>query len=274
MTPHIECHLETAGPFPDLKRLERLARFVLEAEGAGAEEVGVVLTDNAGIQALNRAYLGRDEPTDVLAFGLTEGAGNQPTVVVGKKGRPYLGDVVISLERAREQASDYGHSWEEECKTLLVHGLLHLLGYDDGTEAERRRMEARQNRLLDSFDHPPSLLSSFRAAFAGLDDLVRTQRNALIHLGIAALVVAAGALLGFSAWEWAVLLLTIGLVLMAEAFNTALEALVDLAGPEERPLARRVKDLAAAAVLLAALFSVAIGAVLFLPPLWRMLLGK
>ncbi|MGB9723990.1 MAG: rRNA maturation RNase YbeY [Chloroflexia bacterium] len=273
MTPHIEFHLEAAGPFPDLKRLERLARFVLTAEGAEGSEVGVALTDDAGIQALNRAYLGRDEPTDVLAFPLEE-TGGRPALVVGKKGRPYLGDVAVSLERAREQAPSYGHSWEEECETLLVHGLLHLLGYDDGTEAERRRMEVRQERLLDAFQQPRSLLFSFRAAFAGLGNAVRTQRNMAVHLGIAVLVLALGALVGLTPQEWALLLLTIALVLAAETFNTALEAVVDLASPERRPLARRAKDLAAAAVLLAALFSVAIGVVLFLPHLREILLGK
>ncbi len=273
MTPHIELHPEAGGPFPDLKQLERLARFVLIAEGAESGEVGVALTDDAGIRALNRDYLGRDEPTDVLAFGLAEEAEGRPALVVGAKGRPYLGDVAISLERARQQAPAYGHSWEEECETLLVHGLLHLLGYDDGTEAERRRMEACQKRLLASFHHPQSLLSSFRAAFAGLGSVVRTQRNMAIHLGVATLVVVAGAVLGFALWEWAILFLTIALVLVAETFNTALESLVDLASPEKRPLARRTKDLAAAAVLLAALFSVVIGGILFLPRLW-MLLGK
>ncbi len=274
MTPYVEFHLETAGPFPDLKRLERLARFVLASEGAEAEEVGVSLTDNAGIQALNRAYLGRDEPTDVLAFGLAEETGGRQPLVVGEKGRPYLGDVAISLERAREQASAYDHSWEEECETLLIHGLLHLLGYDDGTEAERRRMEARQERLLASFKHPRPLLSSFRCAFSGLGSVIHTQRNMAIHLGIAVLALALGGLVGLDLGEWAVLLLTIALVLAAETFNTALEAVVELASPEKRPLARRAKDLAAAAVLLTALFSVAIGGVLFLPRLWKLLLGK
>jgi rRNA maturation RNase YbeY len=263
MTPRVEFHRETAGPLPDLKLLERLARFVLAAEGAGEVEVGVALTDDAGIQALNRAYLGRDEPTDVLAFYLAEEG----------EGRPYLGDVAISLERAREQAPSYGHSWEEECATLLVHGLLHLLGYDDGTEPERRRMEARQERLLAAFHHRRSLLSSFRAAFAGLRALP-AQRNMVIHLTVAVLVLALGGLVGLDLGEWAVLLLTIALVLVAETFNTALEALVDLASPERRPLARRAKDLAAAAVLLAALFSVAIGAILFLPRMGKILLGK
>lgn len=274
MTSHVEFHLETAGPFPDLKRLGRLARFVLTAEGAEPVEVGIALTDDAGIQTLNRDYLGRDEPTDVLAFGFAEVAEGRPALVVGARGRPYLGDVAISLERAREQAPAYGHSWEEECETLLVHGLLHLLGYDDGTELERRRMEARQERLLDSFRHPRSPLSSFQSAFAGLGSVIRTQRNMAVHLGIAALALALGGLVGLEPGEWAVLLLTIALVLATETFNTALESLVDLASPEKRPLARRTKDLAAAAVLLSALFSVAIGAVLFLPRLWKMLQGR
>ena len=145
MPYQVEINVEGgSGDLPDVKRLQRLARWVLTAEGAPPCEVGVVLTDDAGIQALNRRYLGRDEATDVLAFGLQEERDERPAFVLPEQGRAYLGDVAISLERARQQAETYGHDWARESALLLVHGLLHLLGYDDGTEAERQRMEARQ----------------------------------------------------------------------------------------------------------------------------------
>ncbi len=108
-----------------------------------------------------------------------------------------------------------------------------------------------------------SLLLSFRYALAGLGWLVRTQRNARIHLVIALVAVAIGAWLGLSGPEWAVLLLTIGLVLAAEAFNTALEAAVDLASPEWHALARIAKDVSAGGVLVLALAAVGVGVALF-----------
>ena len=108
-----------------------------------------------------------------------------------------------------------------------------------------------------------SLLLSFRYALAGLGWLVRTQRNARIHLIIALVAVALGAWLGLSGPEWAVLLLTIGLVLAAEAFNTALEAAVDLASPEWHALARIAKDVSAGGVLVLALAAVGVGVALF-----------
>lgn len=108
-----------------------------------------------------------------------------------------------------------------------------------------------------------NLVRSFGYALAGLGWLVRTQRNARIHLVIALVAVALGAWLELSGPEWAVLLLTIGLVLAAEAFNTALEAAVDLASPEWHALARIAKDVSAGGVLVLALAAVGVGVALF-----------
>src|SRR5438477_74290 len=100
---------------------------------------------------------------------------------------------------------------------------------------------------------------SFRYAVAGLKYLVRTQPNFRIHLMVAVAALAAGVILEVSALETVGLLLTIGLVLVAEALNTAIEAVVDLASPGFHPLAKLAKDAAAAAVLIAAIIAVLVG---------------
>ncbi|MDX9954519.1 MAG: diacylglycerol kinase family protein [Anaerolineae bacterium] len=112
-----------------------------------------------------------------------------------------------------------------------------------------------------------SLLASFRFASAGLWDVVRTQRNFRIHLGVTAVVIVMGLWLGVSRQEWASLFLSIGRVLVAEIFNTGAEVLVDLTSPTYHPLAKRVKDLAAGAVLLSAGVAVVVGLLLLGPPL-------
>jgi diacylglycerol kinase len=117
------------------------------------------------------------------------------------------------------------------------------------------------------------LFLSFRYAFAGLSYLLRTQPNARIHLGITAAVVVVGVWLGLPARDWAVIAVTAGLVFAAEAFNTALEAAVDLVSPERHPLAKTAKDVGAAAVTLAALAALLVGLLLLGPPLWARLLG-
>lgn len=106
-------------------------------------------------------------------------------------------------------------------------------------------------------------LRSFRFAFAGLVYLWRTQRNARIELAVGACAVAAGLVLGLSAAEWAVLFVTIAVVLILESLNTVLELAVDLASPAIHPKAKAAKDLAAGAVLIVALASVAVGLALF-----------
>lgn len=117
------------------------------------------------------------------------------------------------------------------------------------------------------------LIRSFNYAWAGLAYLVRSQPNARIHLMIATAVLVVGLWLELSARDWAVIGLTIGLVLGAEAFNTALEALVDLTSPERHPQAKIAKDVGAAAVLLAAGTSVVVGLLILGPPLWERLFG-
>ena len=110
-----------------------------------------------------------------------------------------------------------------------------------------------------------SLLHSFRYAFAGVAHALRTQRNMKTHAAITTAVIVAGVVLRVSLTEWAVLIVTIGLVWQAELMNTALEAVVDKASPELHPLARVAKDCAAGAVVISAITAVCVGAVIFLP---------
>jgi diacylglycerol kinase len=118
-----------------------------------------------------------------------------------------------------------------------------------------------------------NLLESFRFAFSGLWYALRTQRNTRIHLIIAAAAIALGLWLDLSYVQWAVVMLTIGFVLVSEMLNTVAETLVDLVSPGYHPLAKVVKDVTAGAVLLAAIISVAVGLLVLGPPLWERLFG-
>ena len=113
-----------------------------------------------------------------------------------------------------------------------------------------------------------TLIASFGFAFAGLWYLLRTQRNAQIHMLIAACALALGIFLGLERWEWLALVLTSGLVLAAEGVNTAVEATVDIAAPGYHVLAKVAKDVAAGTVLLCAFVAIIVGCLVFLPHLW------
>jgi len=126
-------------------RLRQVAEAVLRHEGSRGQ-VTVVVTDDVGIQELNRDFLGIDAPTDVLSFGAQEAAG--PFVVAPEAGN-YLGDVIVSYPRAAVQAVEQGHPAGQELDLLVVHGLLHLLGYDHATEAEQAVMWPRQDEILN-----------------------------------------------------------------------------------------------------------------------------
>lgn len=118
-----------------------------------------------------------------------------------------------------------------------------------------------------------SRLASFRFAFAGWWYVLRTQHNAWIHAVALVTVFLVALWLGLGRTEWAMLVLTVALVWVAEFVNTAVETLVDLVSPEIHPLAKAAKDIAAAAVLIAALAAVVIGALVLGPPLWMRLSG-
>lgn len=136
----------------DAAALHTLAIAVLEGEGKqGPLELGVVVTTDEDVLALNRQYLGHDYNTDVISFSMEDE--DDSAAFLTPADRPlYLGDVVISYERAAEQAPDYNLSTEQEVANLLVHGLLHLLGWDDTDDAAREAMHARQAELLRNAD--------------------------------------------------------------------------------------------------------------------------
>ena len=126
--------------------LRTVAEGVLRHEGTPGQ-VTLVITDDRGIRELNRDFVGIDAPTDVLAFSAREG--DSPFVAAPGAGN-YWGDVIVSYPRAVAQAEELGHPLELEINLLVVHGLLHLLGYDHGGEAEKALMWARQEEILRS----------------------------------------------------------------------------------------------------------------------------
>lgn len=111
--------------------------------------VVLTLTSDAHIKEYNRRYRNLDEPTDVLAFAASEKPTDQRFIPPPGTDR-WLGDVVISLQRARSQASKAGHDLEGELRLLAVHGFLHLLGYDHAEPDEERAMTALTTRILDA----------------------------------------------------------------------------------------------------------------------------
>lgn len=127
--------------------LRRAAEMALRREDRPGE-MTVVVTDEQGIRELNRDFLGHDMVTDVLAFATQEEGG--PFVPAPEAGN-YLGDVIVCYPRAVEQASEQGHSVREELALLVVHGVLHLLGYDHATEREQVAMWALQDEILGQF---------------------------------------------------------------------------------------------------------------------------
>lgn len=131
----------------DLGAFERLAMFVLDREDApDAVELSVAVVDLEEMTSLNERYRGKVGPTDVLSFPCDD-----PCAVVAEGEPVALGDVVIAPEIAEKQAVDYGHTVEAELNLLLVHGVLHLLGYDHEEDDEAAAMQARERVLLEAW---------------------------------------------------------------------------------------------------------------------------
>ncbi|MDQ0156340.1 rRNA maturation RNase YbeY [Robertmurraya andreesenii] len=134
-----------------VQKLEELLNFAAEKENVESDsELSVTFVSNERIQEINRGYRGKDYPTDVISFALEE-MGEGEIAVSGMDLPRILGDIIISVKKAREQASEYGHSFDREMGFLAVHGLLHLLGYDHMNEEEEKIMFDRQREILDEF---------------------------------------------------------------------------------------------------------------------------
>ena len=128
----------------------RIAQQVLKAEGVSPPcEVSLVFTDSETVRRLNRDYRGVDEPTDVLAFQMLPQKEGDSSFALPSDGVLRLGEVIISYPQALEQAREQGHSTEKELALLIIHGILHLLGYDHEKPEEERKMRAREKELLE-----------------------------------------------------------------------------------------------------------------------------
>jgi len=127
----------------------RVAQQVLKAENVTSPyEVSIVFTDSATVQRLNRDYRGVDEPTDVIAFYMLPQKENASTFILPPDSVTRLGEIIISYPQAAEQASEQGHSVDKELALLIIHGILHLLGYDHQQPEEEKRMREREQQLL------------------------------------------------------------------------------------------------------------------------------
>lgn len=125
------------------KSLKKAAQAALQHQKMEQRaSLSIVLTDDAEIQQLNQTYRGIDRPTDVLSFDVHE---RDP-----ETGSLYLGDLIVSLPYAAKQAQTNGHPLEQEAQLLVVHGVLHLLGHDHATPAEKKTMWAAQAEILAS----------------------------------------------------------------------------------------------------------------------------
>jgi len=144
--PEVQLELQVADEYAGQLDESRLRAAVMAAlrqvPPEGPVELSLVITGDEQMRTLNRTYRGIDAPTDVLSFATDEGFFAEPDAPL------YLGDILISYPRAVEQATEYGHSAQAEVDLLVIHGVLHLLGFDLATEEEERQMWELQERAL------------------------------------------------------------------------------------------------------------------------------
>jgi probable rRNA maturation factor len=133
-----------------IKMIQDLVDTAANMEGIEEAEMSVTFVTDERIQELNREYRGKDQPTDVISFAMEDEVEGEMQIV-GMDAARLLGDIVISIPRTKEQAQEYGHSFERELGFLSVHGFLHLLGYDHMTEEDEKIMFGRQKEILDAY---------------------------------------------------------------------------------------------------------------------------
>ncbi|MFS0861601.1 rRNA maturation RNase YbeY [Fredinandcohnia sp. 179-A 10B2 NHS] len=131
--------------------IRELLFLAAEKEGVAEEsELSITFVDNDRIQEINREYRDKDQPTDVISFAMEE-LGEGEIEIIGADLPTVLGDIIISIPRAKEQAEEYGHSFIRELGFLAVHGFLHLLGYDHESKDEEEIMFSKQKEILEAY---------------------------------------------------------------------------------------------------------------------------
>lgn len=131
------------------EKIVELLHTAYDYEGLAEDcELSLSFVDNTTIQEINKEYRGIDRPTDVISFALEEG---EEMEISGVDIPRILGDIIISVEKAHQQAEEYGHSFIRELGFLAVHGFLHLLGYDHMTEEDEKEMFRRQEEILENY---------------------------------------------------------------------------------------------------------------------------
>ena len=158
MTYGYEDETGTKFDFDQMDVYRRAVDTVLDLEGCPYEaEVSLLITDDKLIQEINRDQRGIDAPTDVLSFPMVQyahpgdfsGVEDMDDCFNIETGELMLGDIVLSIDRVRSQAEEYGHSIMREVAFLIVHSMLHLIGYDHIEEEDRILMEDRQRKVMD-----------------------------------------------------------------------------------------------------------------------------
>jgi len=135
----------------DCDLIEKVLNLAAEMEGVNEQsELSITFVDNEHIRQINREYRGKDQATDVISFALEELSEGEIEIKGADMPRA-LGDIIISIPRAKEQAEEYGHSFIRELGFLAVHGFLHLLGYDHETPEDEEIMFSKQKEILESY---------------------------------------------------------------------------------------------------------------------------
>jgi probable rRNA maturation factor len=134
----------------ELSWLRNIAEQVLTVLDVSSDaELGLFIASGERVKQLNRDYLGRDEPTDVLAFSAREGVGaDLPSFIQPPDGVLHLGEVIVSYPQAVRQAEEYKHSVKKELLVLIIHGVLHLLGYEHDKPELELKMKAREKEVM------------------------------------------------------------------------------------------------------------------------------
>ena len=146
MSSKIEIFVQVEEEIKELETVEKVLYRAIEKENLDNVSFNVIIVDNDYIHELNKTYRKIDRETDVITFALEE----ESTVVVPGEER-ILGDIYISMDKARSQSKEYGHSLLRELSFLAVHGFYHLLGYDHQTEEEEKVMFQKQEEVLESY---------------------------------------------------------------------------------------------------------------------------
>lgn len=262
------------------KKLKKLINFAIDYMKLDNIEFNVIFVNDYKIRSLNKTYRNIDKETDVITFRLED------YEKVMENNINVLGDIYISIDTANSQALEYKHSTFKEISFLIVHGFLHLLGYDHMNEKDEKVMFKLQEEILCAFEgkeqkekpfntlkedferrniNPKSIMNIFKYSINGIKAYAEDGKSFIVYLFCSFIEILLGFIFNVNGLEWILIIFILGIILAVELLNTGIESACDAITKDYNQFIKIAKDCGSGATFIIFVVAIILNIIIFYP---------